>query len=151
MTEHLTARPRKPLPQLADYPHQTADTIRYGDLDSQGHVNNAVFSTYFETGRLTMLWNADLGIAIAGATYVLVRTEIDFLQELHWPGAVTIGTAVAEFGRSSFTVMQAIFHNGTCAASGRATLVMLDSTSRRAQPLPDDEISRLNQWKYRGA
>ncbi len=151
MTEHSTAPPRKPPPQLADYPHQTADTIRYGDLDSQGHVNNAVFATYFETGRLAMLRNADLGIAVPGATYVSVRTEIDFILELHWPGTVMIGTAVGEFGRSSFKVVQAVFHNGGCAASGQATLVMLDSASRRARPLPADEIARLSQWKYRSA
>ena len=59
-------RPRKPLPRLADYPHQVTDVIRYADLDPQGHVNNAVFSTYLETGRVAMFRNRD---GDAGATH----------------------------------------------------------------------------------
>jgi len=44
-----------------------------GDLDPQGHVNQAVFLTYFESGRVGMFRNQDLGIGVPGATFVLVR------------------------------------------------------------------------------
>ena len=145
-----TARPRKPAPQLADYPHRVTDVVRFGDLDPQGHVNNAVFATYFESGRVAMFRNPDLGIGVANATFVLVRQEIDFLRELHWPGQVVVGTALAEFGRSSFTVTQAIFRDEDCVAAGRATLVMLDMATRRPRPLPEETIAHLSQWKYRG-
>jgi len=145
------ARPRKVPPQLADYPHRANDIIRFGDLDAQGHVNNAVFSTYFETGRVAMFRDGDLGIGVANATYVLVRQEIDFLHELRWPGDVVVGTALAEFGRSSFTVVQAVFAADQCAAAGRATLVMLDTATRRPRPLTPEAIARLEQWKYQGS
>lgn len=143
--------PRKPTPQLADYPHRVGDVIRYADLDPQGHVNNAVFATYFESGRVAMFRERDLGIGVENATFVLVRQEIDFLRELRWPGEVVIGTALAALGRTSFTVAQAIFHDGACAAAGRATMVMLDKTTRRPRPLAAPEIARLEQWRYRGA
>jgi acyl-CoA thioester hydrolase len=146
-----TARPRKPAPQVADYPHQVTDIVRFGDLDAQGHVNNAVFATYFESGRVAMFRNPDLGIGVTDATFVLVRQEIDFLRELRWPGNVMVGTALAEFGRSSFTVAQAIFSGEECAAAGRATLVMIDTVARRPRPLTPEAIARLEQWKYRGA
>jgi acyl-CoA thioester hydrolase len=151
LSEHSSARPRKPAPQLADFPHRVTDIIRYADLDPQGHVNNAVFSTYFESGRVAMFRDPDLGIGVPDSTYVLVRQEIDFLHELRWPGDVEIGTALAEIGRSSFTVVQTIFHGDVCAAAGRATLVMLDTVTRRARPLAPGAIARLEQWKYRGA
>ncbi len=146
-----SARPRQPVPQLADCPHRVTDIIRYADLDPQGHVNNAVFATYFESGRVAMFRGPDLGIGVPNATFVLVRQEIDFLHELRWPGNVEIGTALAVLGRSSFTVVQTIFHADVCAAAGRATLVMLDTGSRRARPLTQEAIARLEQWKYRGA
>ena len=145
-----TARPQKPTPQLADFPHRVSDVIRYGDLDPQGHVNNAVFATHFESGRVAMFRNEDLGIGVDNATFVLVRQEIDFLLELRWPGEVVIGTALAGLGRTSFTVAQAIFSDSACAAAGRATMVMLDKTTRRPRPLAPPEIARLEQWKYRG-
>ena len=145
-----SAKPRKPVPRLEDYPHRVEEIVRYGDLDPQGHVNNAVFSTYFESGRVAMFREPDLGIGVDNATFVLVRQEIDFLRELRWPGNVEIGTALVELGRSSFTVAQTIFNGDTCAAAGRATLVMMDTTTRRARPLTDAARAKLEPWKYRG-
>jgi acyl-CoA thioester hydrolase len=146
-----TVRPRKPVPKLTDYPHRVTDTVRFGDLDPQGHVNNAVFATYFESGRVAMFRNRDLGIGVANATFVLVRQEIDFLRELHWPGQVAIGSALAEVGRSSFTIAHALFREEECMAAGRATLVMLDLTTRRPRPLPEETITSLSRWKFGGA
>ena len=145
-----SAKPRKPVPRLEDYPHRVEEIVRYGDLDPQGHVNNAVFSTYFESGRVAMFREPDLGIGVENATFVLVRQEIDFLRELRWPGNVEIGTALIELGRSSFTVAQTIFNGDICAAAGRATLVMMDTTTRRARPLTDAAKAKLEPWKYRG-
>ena len=144
-------RARKPAPQLADYPHRVTDNIRFGDLDPQGHVNQAVFLTYFESGRVAMFRNPDLGIGVPGYTFVMVRMEVDYMKELHWPGAVDVGTGLAEFGRSSFKVSQAIFRDGVCAAMGRATLVCMDLKTRKATPLPQAAIDRLSQWKIQGA
>jgi acyl-CoA thioester hydrolase len=151
VSDQPTAKPRNPTPILADYPHRVKEIIRYGDLDPQGHVNNAVFSTYFESGRVAMFREPDLGIGVDNATFVLVRQEIDFLRELRWPGNVEIGTALAELGRSSFTVVQTIFNGDICAAAGRATLVMMDTTTRRARPLTDAAKAKLEPWKYRGS
>jgi acyl-CoA thioester hydrolase len=142
--------PRHMAPTLEHYPHRVAEIIRYRDLDPQGHVNQATFSTYFESGRVAMFRGPDLGIGVADATFVLARIEIDYLKELHWPGNIEVGTAVAVFGRSSFTVAQAIFQGEVCAATARATMVMIDRQTRRASPLTDDIKARLGRWIYRG-
>ena len=148
----LSAPPtaKQPAPQLADYPHRVTDNIRFGDLDPQGHVNQAVFLTYFETGRVAMFRNEDLSIGVPGLTYVMVRVEVDYIRELRWPGGVNIGTGVSEFGRSSFKVSQAIFRDGVCAALGKATLVCMDVKTRKATPLPEQAIARLSPWKLQG-
>ena len=109
MNDQPAERPKKPAPQLADYPHRVAEIIRFGDLDPQGHVNQAVFLTYFESGRVAMFRNPDLSIGVPGITYVMVRMEVDYMKELHWPGNLEIGTGVAEFGRSSFKAAQGHF------------------------------------------
>jgi acyl-CoA thioester hydrolase len=142
---------RKPPPQFADFPSRAVDTIRYGDLDPQGHVNNAVFATYFETGRVHMFRTPDLGVGVDGASLILARTEIDFLRELRWPGTVEIGTGIEAFGRSSFTVAQAIFRDGTCAATGRATLVFFDTATRRSRPLAEILVQRLSKYLLAGS
>src|SRR6188768_3836777 len=59
-------RPKKPAPLLADYPHRVSEIVRFGDLDPQGHANQAVFLTYFESGRVAMFRDPDLGIGVPG-------------------------------------------------------------------------------------
>jgi len=141
----------KPALQLADYPHRVAEIVRFGDLDPQGHVNQAVFLTYFESGRVAMFRDPDLSVGVPGITYVMVRMEVDYMKELRWPGQLEIGTGIAEFGRSSFKAAQVIFHDGVCAAKGVATLVCMDLKTRKATPLPEEAVARLSPWKLKGA
>src|ERR1041384_6766037 len=94
------ARQTRVLPPLGQFPGRTHDIIRFGDLDPQGHVNNTVFATFFETGRGAVLREPGTALSPPGTTWVLARLDINFLKELHWPGTVEIGTGVAEIGRS---------------------------------------------------
>ena len=142
------AKPARVLPRLEQFPGRTGDVIRFGDLDPQGHVNNTVFATFFETGRV-MLLRGPNSLNPPGATSVLARLDINFLRELHWPGSVEIGTGTVEIGRSSYTFLQAIFHAGQCAATGRATMVMIDAATRKARPLPEDVVARLETLRLR--
>ena len=136
-------------PLLADFPIRVSDVIRFGDLDRQGHVNNAVFATYFESGRVGLIYDAENGLQVPGATSVVARLEINFLRELHWPGTVEIGTAVAEIGRSSYQLAHAIFSEGACAATGRTTMVLIDRETRRSRPLPPELIAQLQSLLQR--
>jgi acyl-CoA thioester hydrolase len=144
------AKPARVVPVLAQFPGRTGDVIRFGDLDPQGHVNNTVFATFFETGRVALLRARGNELSTPGATSVLARLDINFLKELHWPGTVEIGTGIAEIGRSSFTFLQAIFHEGACAATGRATMVMIDEGTRKARPLPPEIVARLESLRLGG-
>ena len=137
--------PRAAPPRPDAFPSRVPDLIRYADLDRQGHVNNAVYSTYFETGRVAIIWDREHGLQVPGCTTVLARAEIDYLRELRWPGTVEIGTAVAEIGRSSYVFTQAVFHDGVCAAIARNTMVLIDGTTRKARPLPDELVERLKK------
>ena len=137
--------PRPALPRLEDFPIRVPDTIRFADMDRQGHVNNAVYPTYFETGRVPYIYHPEHGLQIEGCTTVLARIEIDFLKELRWPGTVEIGTAIAEIGKSSYVFAQAIFNEGACAARARSTMVLIDRATRKARPLPADLIARLKR------
>jgi len=112
LPESQQKSPRPALPRIEDFPIRVPDTIRFADMDRQGHVNNAVYPTYFETGRVLQIYDPKDGLQVDGCTTVLARIEIDFLKELRWPGTVEIGTGIAEIGRSSYVFSQAIFNDG---------------------------------------
>lgn len=141
--------PRHALPKIEDFPVRVPDIIRFADMDRQGHVNNAVYPTYFETGRVPWIYDPENGLQVEGCTTVLARIEIDFLKELRWPGTIEVGTGIAEIGRSSYVFAQAIFHADGCAARARSTMVLIDRTTRKARPLPPFLIERLTRMLVR--
>ena len=79
----------------------------------------------------------------------MVRLEIDYLREMHYPGTVEIGSAVTEIGRSSYVFSHALYRDGECTATGRITMVLIDRETRRARPLPAELIEKLEQMKQR--
>lgn len=128
---------------LDDFPFRAFDKLRYSDTDRQGHVNNAVFSTFLETGRTSMLYDKSAPVVEPGTAFVLARLALDYRAELHWPGEVWIGTGVLEVGRSSIKLEQAIFQDGKLCANAETVIVMVDTSTRRSRPLPDSTAERL--------
>ena len=130
----------------------STEICRFGDLDPQGHVNQAVFMTYFESGRVAMFRNKDLGIGVPGATFVLVRMEVNYMKELHWPGTIEIGTGVAEFGR---TLVQGragdLPRRRVRRDRARHAGLHRPRDAQSRGPLPEEAIAKLSQWKYQGA
>ncbi|MDO4683354.1 MAG: thioesterase family protein [Lautropia sp.] len=125
---------------LDNHPIQTHDKIRYSDTDRQGHVNNAVFSTFLETGRVEILYDPENGLVKDGTEFVIARLSLDYLGEMHWPGTVTIGSRIDRIGNSSITLAQVLYQGDKLAARAETVLVQLDSASRRAKPF--DEQAR---------
>ena len=121
----------------------TRDTLRYADTDRQGHINNAVFATFLETGRVGFLYDPAAPLAPSGCEFVIAKLTIDFRNELRWPGMVDIGTVVLALGRSSITMGQGIFAGDACAATAETVIVLTDATTRRSTPLPDPLRARL--------
>ncbi|KUL96313.1 thioesterase [Bosea sp. WAO] len=128
---------------LADFPLRTRDKLRYGDTDRQGHINNAVFSTLFETGRVELIYDPVQPLAEPGTAFVIARLEVDFRAELLWPGEVESGMRVASIGRSSVRLEQVIFQSGRCAANAVTVIVLVDEATRRSRPFSDAVRERL--------
>ena len=138
-----TSRGRRPAPRLEDFPHRTVETIRFGDLDRQNHVNNAVFATHFESGRVIILYGEAHGLIVHGASFVLARLTIDFLGEMHWPGKVEIGTAISRVGNASLGLDQALFVDGVCVATADNTLVLIDKATRKPKAFTPEHAARI--------
>ena len=130
-------------PTLDGYPARSYDKLRYGDTDRQGHVNNAVFGTFFETGRVEMILADGAPLTEAGQSFVLARIEIDLVAEILWPGTVEIGSRVTRIGRSSIGIEQALFQNGRLSAKATSVVVLVDDATRRSTPFAPAAVARL--------
>jgi acyl-CoA thioester hydrolase len=80
----------------------------------------------------------------------MVRLDIHFRSELHWPGTIEMGLGVTKFGRTSVTFDQVVFSEGKCVASAQSVTVLIDETTRKPTPLTEDIISSFQRWIRRG-
>jgi acyl-CoA thioester hydrolase len=138
------------VPRLEDFPYRLTDNVRFADLDPNQHVNNAVYASYFETGRVTLMKDRSYGLMPDGVTWIMVRLDIHFRAELRWPGIIELGLGVAKFGRTSVTFDQVVFSEGKCVASAQSVSVLLDEATRKPIPLTDDILGNLQRWIRRG-
>ena len=132
---------------LNEFPQTTFDKLRYNDTDRQGHVNNAVFATLLESGRVEFLYAPEGALHDPGCAFVIASLNLSFLKEINWPGRVDIGTGVADMGRSSFMLEQGLYQYGQCVATAQTTIVQMNESTRRSHPLSAEAVQRLNGLK----
>ena len=137
-------------PRLEDFPYRLTNNVRFADLDPNQHVNNAVYATYFETGRVTLMKDLKFGLMPSGLAWIMVRLDIHFRAELKWPGSIEMGLGVSKFGRTSVTFDQVVFCEGRCVASSQSVSVLIDEISRRPVPLTDEIKKNFEPWWRRG-
>jgi acyl-CoA thioester hydrolase len=138
-------------PRLEDFPYRLTDNVRFADLDPNQHVNNAVYATYFETGRVTLMKDRSYALVPEGLAWIMVRLDIHFRAELRWPGMIELGLGVSKFGRTSVTFDQVVFSQGQCVASAHAVTVLIDEATRRPTKLSPELIAKFQPWLRRGA
>ncbi|MET0012135.1 MAG: thioesterase family protein [Sedimenticola sp.] len=120
---------------LSDYPFQTFDKVRYADTDQQEHVNNALFSTYLETGRVEFLYDPKNRLISENSTFVIASLNLQFISEINWPGRIDIGTGVTKVGNSSLCLYQGMFQEDLCVATAETVIVQMHEETRKSHPL----------------
>jgi acyl-CoA thioester hydrolase len=126
--------------------------VRYGDLDPQGHLNNAKYLTYFEQARIQYL--VELGLFRYGQSFmeigfILADVHLTFHAPVHWGEPVKVGVRTARLGNKSIVMEQAILHaeTGEALASGTVINVAYDYAANKSIPLPDAWRQRLSQFE----
>ncbi len=124
---------------LAGYRFIDAHPLRFADQDIMRHINNVVFATLFETGRISF-WR-DVGLFPWPRTegLMLVRVAVDYLRQMHYPDTVRIGSRIKRVGRASVSLRQALFNGkGECCALAETVSAHANYAEGRSTPIPDD-------------
>jgi acyl-CoA thioester hydrolase len=116
--------------------------IRWRDVDSYGHVNNAVYLTYLEEARDT--W---VETTLPGTNFVIVRIAIDFRRELSLADEDVVVTCRGlGYGTSSIrTAEQVVAKAGWVAAEAESVIVAHDEVGRQARSLTEAERELLDR------
>ena len=132
-------------PKYHEFPLKTYDKIKYSDTDRQGHVNNALFSTFLETGRTELLY-MQMPQDEEGSSFVIAGQKLDLLLEIKWPGLVEIGTAVSRIGNSSMIFFQGLYQEDKLVALAETVVVQVDNQTKKSKPLSDKKRAYLEQY-----
>jgi acyl-CoA thioester hydrolase len=119
--------------------------VRFRDLDALGHVNNAVYLTYFEIARMEFWRRVNDRVDLTGMDMILARAEVDYRSPLVYGDRIEVGVRCASVKRSSFVLEQAIVHrpSGRLVAEARKVLVHYDYRAGTKKALPEDLRQRL--------
>jgi acyl-CoA thioester hydrolase len=122
---------------LSIYPHKVEIPTRFADLDSQKHLNNVRILELYQEARISFnlaLWEGSK-LDPRSHRVLVVRQSIDYVAEVKWPGAISIGVGVSHTGNTSYTLGLAMFQNGMCVGLSDAVLVY--ATEHGSAPIPD--------------
>ena len=140
----MTGEPSPNLKTMSIYSNWAKSTIRYSDLDPNGHVNNGAINAFFEDGRVCFRNDRMLKLGDEILTgFALVKFTVEYLAPLYFPGSVDVGTVVTRIGQSSFSLGQGIFSDGTCVATAEVITVSFDPKSKHSQKLTPELRSIL--------
>ena len=127
------------LTRRESFRHWSPVTIRFSDQDSLAHINNVALAQYFEVGRTAYVYDIIRAAGCEGRIeFILARLVIDFKRELHYPGAVEVGSRLTRLGTRSLTTGYAIFRGQDCIATSEAVNVFYDMATRRSTEPPPD-------------
>ena len=139
------------------FKHKTPVQIRFKDMDSMGHVNNANYFAYVELARLRYFievagpesdWGTQNGL-------ILARTEIDFRMPMFFGDNVTVYTRCSRIGNKSFDLKWLIVRTNTqpavnaeeIVAEGLSVLACYDYRRKVSIPVSAERKMQIEQFE----
>jgi acyl-CoA thioester hydrolase len=125
--------------------------VEFRDIDAFGHVNNAVYLTYFETARTLFWFDLSGGQNARDIGFIVARAEIDFRLQIALE-PLEICLRVGEIRRTSFETLYEIRKNNgnDVAAHGKVVVVLFDWARQSKMEIGDDLRRTLAACSQRG-
>ena len=115
------------------------ETVRFRDLDSLGHMNNAVYATFVEQARIAFLSPQGADVE----NMILARLEIDFRAPVEFGETVEISVQPTRVGTKSFDLEYVMRAAERVVAEAKTVLVAYDYAEARSVEIPDEWKERL--------
>ncbi|PPU42100.1 acyl-CoA thioesterase [Xanthomonas arboricola] len=115
-------------------------SVRWRDMDSMGHVNNAKYISYLEEARVRWMLGVE-GVAMTDRIApVVAATNVNYKRPLVWPNDILVELFVERLGSSSITIGHRILDQkdgGVLYSDGNVVVVWIDTQTGKSASLPD--------------
>jgi acyl-CoA thioester hydrolase len=118
--------------------------VRFSDIDVMGHVNNAVYLSYFEMTRVHYFKEL-LGLEWDWKSHgiLLVRNEIDYIKPILIQQVPEIHMFFEEAGSKSIRLSYEVKVNGEIYTKGVSVMVSFDSRVGKTTVIPEEMKAAL--------
>jgi acyl-CoA thioester hydrolase len=137
---------------MADFHFYHPIEIRYGDLDPQGHVNNAKHLTYFEQARIAYM--LELGLFTKDRSFmeigvILADIHITYLAPIYFGERIKVGVRTAKMGNKSMTWEQNVVDvkTGKELSRGEVVLVTYDYNEEKTINIPHEWREKIKRFE----
>src|SRR5665213_252480 len=135
--------------KLSDYKYKTPIAIRFSDIDAVGHVNNAIYLTYFEVARINYFKDI-LGWNLREHGIIVGDNEVNYLKPIILDDQITCYVRTTRIGNSSFDVMQVLVKKTPdgeeICTVGKAVCISYDYSANKSIPIPARERQLMIEY-----
>jgi acyl-CoA thioester hydrolase len=120
--------------------------VRFRDVDALGHVNNAVFFTYFEEGRKSFFLKHSDVSKPTGFGFILAHISCDYLKPIRLTDRLKLLVTVGAIKNKSFAFTYKLVDRKDDAlvfATGESVQVCYDYSLNQSIPVPPDLKEKL--------
>lgn len=140
---------------MSEYKFFHPTEVRYGDLDPQGHVNNAKYLTYFEQARVYYLIHLGLfgkDQSFMDIGLIIADIHIKYNAPTHYGDEIKTGVRMAKIGNKSIIVEQVVVDTKTGAemAKGEVIMVTFDYRAKKTIPVPNEWRETITKFENGG-
>ena len=123
-----------------------SDDIRFGDLDSMGHLNNVAFLVLLESARVAYALSLDPDrdpVRPSGYGTVVAEVKLAYRSPGMFGERVDTRLRPEELGRTSLRIAAEMRVGDRLLADGYTVMVLVDPATTRPMPLPEHLRERL--------
>ncbi len=132
------------------FPYTLSLDVRFRDIDALGHVNNAVYLTYFELARVKYSLELLDMAEIRALPFILAEITVSYRKPAFFGDQLSLGVRIARIGKKSFTIESEIVRlqadgQEELIASSREIMVWYDYAADTTTPVPNyfrEEVMR---------
>lgn len=136
---------------MENFNFTTPVEIRFRDVDSLGHVNNAVFITYMETARIKYMLNLIGSRYLSDLRMILAEVTCTYRSPAYWGETLEIGVRITEIGNKSFAMAYRMEDQATrrLVATGSSVQVAYDYEAQSSIRVPDSVAEAAEELEGR--
>ena len=123
--------------------------VRFRDLDALGHVNNAVYLTYFEVARMHYWKKVFSENPYLNILFLVVRSECDYRSQAQLGEILRVAVRIPEIRNSSFVLDYQVTEivTGRLVAEGKTVQAFYDHKTKKSRPIPPEVREKIREFE----